>query len=217
MRRGSWAGSAQADYGTGRKPATCEALRVDLFYLARHGMLIPGRVSQLNWTCRQLPSTGIHILALDDRVVLLFRARIANQKWETRTQSIAFVTVATNFSTPTLSMSIVQQSVSRPIRRPDALHVPQVPGAGVHFAISILLATRVGSAESPAEKGKCARRYRRSPLKPPRMRSRVPEVTGARSGHWVSGTRESCRPSDESSVASAQRIDASLKREEPHD
>ena len=90
-------GLGSGRYGTGRKPATCEALRVDLFYLARHSMLIPGRVSQLNWTCRQLPSTGIHILALDDRVVLLFRARIANQKWETRTQSIAFVTVRTNF------------------------------------------------------------------------------------------------------------------------
>jgi hypothetical protein len=32
-------GPGSGRYGIGRKRATCEALRVDLFYLARHGML----------------------------------------------------------------------------------------------------------------------------------------------------------------------------------
>jgi hypothetical protein len=83
--------------GIGRKRATCEALRVDVFYLARHRMLTPRRTSRLTWTYRGKPSGAIRILALEERIILLFRVSVDGRKWESRSQSIAVVTVPTKF------------------------------------------------------------------------------------------------------------------------
>jgi hypothetical protein len=90
-------GRGSGRFGIGRKRTTCEALRVDLFHLARHGMLTPGRISRLTWMCRGEPSGGIRVLAYGGRVILLFRVSVDGQEWETCYQSIALVTVPTNF------------------------------------------------------------------------------------------------------------------------
>jgi len=90
-------GFGSGRYGVGRKRATCEALRVDLFYLGRHGMLTPGRVSRYHWTSAGQPCGSISVVAFDDRIVLLFRASVDGQGWESCSQSVALVSVPTNF------------------------------------------------------------------------------------------------------------------------
>src|ERR1044072_835937 len=90
-------GLGSGRYGVGRKRATCEALRVDVYHLARHGMLTPGRMSLLTWTCRGKRSGSIQVVAGEGRIILLFRVTVEGQQWERCAQPVALVTVPTNF------------------------------------------------------------------------------------------------------------------------
>lgn len=90
-------GVGSGRYGTGRKRMTCEALRVDVGYLARHNMLAPGQLTPLTWTCHGELCGSIHLYAHAERIVLYFRVRVDGGEWKSCSQSVPLVTVPTNF------------------------------------------------------------------------------------------------------------------------
>lgn len=72
-------------YGSGRqggKRTTNGMWRLDVHYLHRHGMLTPGRVSDLSWSRNGERLASIGVWAEAGRVILKYRSRPRGGEWE---------------------------------------------------------------------------------------------------------------------------------------
>lgn len=73
-------------YGSGRryssKKATNDMWRLDVYYLHKHGMLAPGRVSDLSWSRNGERLASIGIWAEGGRIILKYRTRPRGGDWE---------------------------------------------------------------------------------------------------------------------------------------
>lgn len=91
-------GTGSGRYG-GRRLTTIESMRLDINWLARKGILVPGRISPVHWRVTNgRPLGKIYVAASAECVVLLFRTRVpGSTEWRNVRQRILLNSIRTNF------------------------------------------------------------------------------------------------------------------------
>ena len=70
------------------KATTSDCYRLDVRWLQREGLLLPGRYSPLTWSCNGEPPGSINLRSEIVRVILSYRHRRLDESWQEREYSV---------------------------------------------------------------------------------------------------------------------------------
>ena len=88
-------------YGSGRtgwKPKAETAKRVDIRYLYKRGMLIPGSQSTLSWNLGGEPAGNIRMKAEEGEIILIYRIRLyGEEEWHSIEEPVSLTWTDCNF------------------------------------------------------------------------------------------------------------------------
>jgi hypothetical protein len=94
---GDMGGSGSGNHWRSGKRTTSDMLRLDVYYLHKHGMLALGRVSTLNWNRNGERLASIGIWADNGRIILKYRFRPPGGEWEDKEYPAAIGWTACHF------------------------------------------------------------------------------------------------------------------------